>query len=129
MVWQQGKLLLGKRITANAEPCWQFPGGHLEVNETVFDCARREVLEETGLVVSLTQSAGYTNQASIIAGKKYFTLYVSATIELGEPQVMEPEKCECWQWFAPTQLPSPLFSPIVNYLQQCPDLNIFQIET
>ena len=127
MVWQQGKLLLGKRLSVSAQPCWQFPGGHLEVGETVFDCAQREVLEETGLVVSLSQSAGYANQAASIAGKEYFTLYVSATIEPDEPQVMEPEKCECWQWFAPSKLPSPLFSPIKNYLQQYPDLSIFQI--
>ena len=137
MVWQRGKLLLGKRSASHSgvhtEPCWQFPGGHLEAGETVLDCARREVLEETGLIVKLSQHAGYTNQSTRIADKEYFTLYVSATIELArlkliEPKVMEPEKCECWQWFVPSQLPSPLFSPITHYLQQYPDLSIFQIE-
>src|SRR5271170_3141376 len=32
---------------------WLPPGGHLEENETPPECARREVLEETGLQVEL----------------------------------------------------------------------------
>jgi 8-oxo-dGTP diphosphatase len=29
----------------------------------------------------------------------------------GEPQVLEPEKCEGWGWYALDQLPEPLFIP------------------
>lgn len=32
---------------------WSFPKGKLDPGETIEECARREVLEETGLVVSL----------------------------------------------------------------------------
>lgn len=32
---------------------WNFPGGHLEKKESVFEGACREALEETGYKVSL----------------------------------------------------------------------------
>ena len=34
---------------------WTLPGGRLEGNESVFDCARREMAEETGLAVELAR--------------------------------------------------------------------------
>jgi len=35
-----------------------FPGGHVDEGESVYDCAVREVLEETGLAVHDLQSCG-----------------------------------------------------------------------
>jgi len=37
-----------KRIMPNV---WMAPGGHREFNEGLFECARREVMEETGLLI------------------------------------------------------------------------------
>jgi hydrolase, NUDIX family len=45
------KLLL---IQRKNEPCkgkWAFPGGFMEINETTLEAARRELKEETGLMV------------------------------------------------------------------------------
>lgn len=37
-----------KRILPNV---WMAPGGHREFNEGLFECSRREILEETGLKI------------------------------------------------------------------------------
>ena len=36
----------------NEDGTLQFPGGHLEENESLLDCLKREVREETGIVLS-----------------------------------------------------------------------------
>jgi 8-oxo-dGTP diphosphatase len=46
------KILMGKRINSHGEGTWSLPGGHLEFFETFEDCAKREVMEETGLKIS-----------------------------------------------------------------------------
>ncbi len=47
----KGEILLGLRQGSHGEGEWCFPGGHLEFGETVFETAKREVSEETGLEV------------------------------------------------------------------------------
>eukprot|EP00055_Hartaetosiga_balthica_P005137 m.617 g.617 ORF g.617 m.617 type:complete len:260 (-) comp433_c0_seq1:223-1002(-) len=44
-------ILLIQRGTAPAKGKWSFPGGRLQVGETLAECARREVLEETGVKI------------------------------------------------------------------------------
>ncbi len=44
-----GEVLLVKRGKPPALGAWSLPGGKQELGETAEDCARRELLEETGL--------------------------------------------------------------------------------
>jgi 8-oxo-dGTP diphosphatase len=122
MVWNGDRLLLGKRISSHGGNLWQFPGGHLEFGETVEHCARREVMEEAGISIRDIRPGGYTNDVFIEADKHYVTLFVIAEYDSGEPKVMEPDKCDQWQWFRWNDLPQPLFLPIRNFLKWHPDL-------
>jgi ADP-ribose pyrophosphatase YjhB (NUDIX family) len=47
----QNKVLLVKETKTVAKERWNFPGGKLEQGESVFDCAKRETLEEAGIVI------------------------------------------------------------------------------
>lgn len=38
-------------ILGNENNIYQFPGGHLEKNETFEECLKREILEETGIEI------------------------------------------------------------------------------
>ena len=122
MVWTGDRLLLGMRISSLGEYSWQFPGGHLEFGETVEHCARREVMEEVGISIRDIRPGAYTNDVFIEADKHYVTLFVIAEYDSGELKVMEPDKCDQWQWFRWNDLPQPLFLPIRNFLKWHPDL-------
>ena len=39
-------------IIGNENGIFQFPGGHLEENESFEDCLKREILEETGIEIT-----------------------------------------------------------------------------
>ncbi len=112
------EVLMGLRKGSHGAGTWAFPGGHLEKGESVFQCAARELVEETGTEISpeLFKKLTYTNDVFESEGKHYITLYVETFYEgrCGIPRVMEPEKCEKLQWFSAP--PSPLFLPVQNLL-------------
>lgn len=111
---RHGKVLLGRRRGSHGAGAWQFPGGHLELNESVEACAVREVYEETGLTVRSAGLGLFTNDLFEAEGKHYITLFVLVEGHEGEPFVREPDKCDRWAWFDWRALPEPLFLPIKN---------------
>ena len=55
VVDDDGRILLHRRTDNNQ---WALPGGVMEIGESIADCARREVREETGLSVELLGVVG-----------------------------------------------------------------------
>lgn len=50
LIINNGNLLIG-----NENNIYQFPGGHLEENESLEECLKREILEETGINIELKE--------------------------------------------------------------------------
>ena len=118
VIFREGRILLGERIGSHGANTWATPGGHLEIGESIEECAQRETLEETGLEVGSFKKLGFTNDIFEKEGKHYVTLYLVATSSSGEPQIMESHQCKQWQWFDLDELPEPLFLPLVNLLKE-----------
>jgi len=104
---EKGQILLGLRKGSHGEGEWCFPGGHLEFGETVFATAKRETKEETGLDVKEFELISVADEMRYIEsdGKHYLNVGVKAIYNGGEPKLMEPDKCEKWEWFDLDNLP------------------------
>ena len=108
-----GQVLLGLRKGSHGAGEWCFPGGHLEFGETVFETAKREVVEEVGLEVKEEQMEliSVADEMRYIKtdNKHYLNLGVKARYQGGEPRLMEPHRCEGWKWFDLDDLPERMY--------------------
>ena len=118
IIQKENKVLMGLRKNAHGEGTWAFPGGHLEFKETPEEAAMREVLEETGLVVQNPKLIAVTHDIFEKEDKHYMTLFMKVDYTGGEPQLLEPHKCDVWQWFEWNNLPNPLFLTVQSFLQK-----------
>ncbi len=122
VVRKNGKVLLGQRKGAHGVGTWAPPGGHLEFGETVEACATRELLEETGLKALSLRLGLWVENFMENGQKHYITIFVFIDDFVGDPALLEPDKCEAWQWFDWNNLPQPLFSPVSSAIAKEPDL-------
>lgn len=108
MIFKDGKILLGKRKGAHGEGEYAFPGGHLELMESYADCAHRELAEECGVRVKNIRFQ-FTANSHHFKPRHYVHIGLVADWESGEPTVLEPDKCESWDWYDLDTLPEPMF--------------------
>jgi 8-oxo-dGTP diphosphatase len=114
LIVRDGAVLLGRRRGSHGAGTWAPPGGHLEPDESVEACARREAAEETGLALGDVVPGPWSLDTFAAEGRRYVTLFVVARDAVGEPEVREPEKCDGWAWFPWDALPAPLFAPLAS---------------
>mmetsp|Transcript_6322 Transcript_6322/g.7973 ORF Transcript_6322/g.7973 Transcript_6322/m.7973 type:complete len:189 (-) Transcript_6322:1066-1632(-) len=117
----EGRILVGKRKGSHGAGKFALPGGHLELNETWEDCARREVFEEANLQLE-PQSLKhvFTSNDRMEDDKHYVTLFLLGRILPGSKLLnLEPEKCEGWEFLSWKQLRDsdyPMFMPLRHLL-------------
>lgn len=106
----QGIVLIRRQGSHGAGE-WSFPGGHLEFDETILECASRETLEEIGVIThSLRHLYFYTEDS--FPEKRYITVYVVAETE-DTAIICEPHKASAIIFINPNDiLPTPIFSGV-----------------
>jgi 8-oxo-dGTP diphosphatase len=126
LVVKNDKLLLGKRKGSHGAGEYACPGGHLEHLESFQACAVREVLEETGITIGPLLFLRVLNTTHY-APKHYVDVAFVAQWQAGEPQVREPDKVECWDWYAVNDIPAPLFAMLPSAIAMWIDARPLQL--
>lgn len=114
---EKNEILLGYRKNINlGYHTWGLPGGKLDFGEELKDCAKRELKEETNLDVNISDlKLDDVTNAVFDDETHYITVIYETCIFTNDLQVVEPDKCEEWKWFAYGDLPEDLFLPFKNY--------------
>ena len=99
---RRGRILLMRRAIEPRYGAWTFPGGFMEIDETVEECAVREAQEEVGVEVRITELVGVYSrpapQAPGIVSIVYRGRITSGQVEAGR-EALET------RWFRPEEIP------------------------
>jgi 8-oxo-dGTP diphosphatase len=100
-----GRVLMGLRQKSGpGNGKWQFPGGHLEMYESLDACAARETREEVDIEIENISFLDLSNNPWPEHGKHYVTLFMLAQLKSGVPKGVE-SYCTDWTWFHVNSLP------------------------
>ena len=104
---REGQVFLARRQGSHGDATWGSAGGHLEMGESLEQCARREALEELGVTVGELRFLCVSN---ILAyGKHYVDIEFLGEIGGQEPRLAEAGEFSESGWFPLDELPQPLF--------------------
>ena len=70
----KSNVLLIKRKNEPFKDCWALPGGFMEIDETLVECAKRELKEETGIDVDTSKL--YFKKICIVKVESNSTFFV-----------------------------------------------------
>ncbi len=112
-----GQVLMGQRRGSHGEGTYSFIGGWMKHGEGFLDTAKREALEEAGIV--LFGARVVHAMSTVFPDRDVHSVTVLLKVPSpwwsGIPKAMEPNKLDGeWQWFDPDHLPSPLFKPLAD---------------
>ena len=100
IVLRESQILLIMRTKEPGAGKWSIPGGKIEIGETLFEAAKREVLEETGISVKINKAVNtYDSIVRDEQGKikyHYFLVYCTAGYIEGEPQISDESSEVVW---------------------------------
>lgn len=94
---EKGEILFLQEKDKKVYGKYNLPGGHLELNETLLDCAVREVKEETGIVIEPEYLIGFYQHNKRGNGISFVFLWKVKDVE---PQI-DDNQILSYKWFKP----------------------------
>ena len=102
-----GILLHRRQNTGYQDGKWDISGsGHVDEGETAQAAMIRECKEELGIDVKVEDLAFVHLSHRLAPDRTYYDIYFLVNKFVGEPTIMEPDKCSDLQWFDIDNLPS-----------------------
>ena len=113
---EHGEVLLTRRSQSVREPGkWCLPGGHVELAEKWITALRREVQEETGLVVVQEKLTGIYSDPLLtvtneVLSEGYYGQFVVAVFKVVafKGDVVPNDEVDEWDWFDVDNMPDPI---------------------
>lgn len=112
LIWHNGKVLLAKRLSKHFNGYYAAAGGKLEYGESPTECIRREVQEETGIILDQVYPIPYV--VNHFKGDNQYVLFwffgfPNQRQELENITHIELDKhgnpkTEKWEWYSPLEL-------------------------
>ena len=99
---RRGRVLLLRRAIEPRYGAWTFPGGFMEIDESVEEAAAREAHEETGVRVRVLELVGVYSRPGPL-GPGIVSIVYRGRVAAGRPQPGR-EALET-RWFAPEAIP------------------------
>ena len=93
-----GQFLMAKRKNNSGAGFISTPGGRLEVDETIEQCAAREFEEECGALLGPVKIIGWKEHFRY--GNHYIMFYALALQYFGTIVNLIPDKSEDWAWYS-----------------------------
>ena len=118
VIYKSKSTLLGKRKKLPFKGKWSLPGGHLEYGESVYNCAARELTEETGISLKLQKLFFILEE--ITTTEQYYHYFFYNKIRGNEIKCYnnEPDNFEGWRFFPIKKLPGKILKQhkiAINY--------------
>lgn len=104
---KDSKVLLMRRAhTGWHDGDFDLVAGHIDGNESLKTALAREANEEMGITIT-PASAKFVHliHGLFEDGKEYFNIFFAVGDWVGEPRIMEPDKCDQIAWFDLDELP------------------------
>lgn len=98
------KVLLIRRGQEPYKDCWAFPGGFLNMDETLEECARRELKEETGLTAT-GEMVELKSFSTVDRDPRGRTITVAYLVEMPLTEARGADDATEARWFPLDELP------------------------
>ena len=104
------KVLLIERGNEPFKGCWAFPGGFMEMDETLEQCAVRELKEETGMEVTEDDIMAFGTFSAVDRDPRGRTISKAYLVMIDEPvEVKGQDDAAKAEWFNISELPELAF--------------------
>jgi len=119
------KILLARRFnTGWMDGKYSLVAGHLDGNESVSQSMIREAKEEAGIIIKKNDLIPATVIHRMYPNQEYIDFFFVVKKWIGNPIIMEPDKCDDMSWFSLDNLPKNLLpyikEAIENYQSRTP---------